>query len=87
MTDEKPLEGESPEWSDSDHYRSTPETTTDLTKTYPICGAKKSQSEGPCTRPAGWGTDHVGDGRCKLHAGSSPIKSGRYSNIKRERIR
>lgn len=24
-----------------------------------------------CTRPAGWGTDHPGFGRCKLHGGST----------------
>jgi hypothetical protein len=26
----------------------------------------------PCLLPAGWGTDHVGVGRCKLHGGSTP---------------
>lgn len=26
----------------------------------------------PCGLPAGWGTDHVGEGRCKLHGGASP---------------
>lgn len=36
------------------------------------CGAKKRQGEGDCTRPAGWGTDHVGEGPCKLHGGSTP---------------
>jgi len=41
------------------------------------CGAKrKQQPEGQtdarCTRPAGWGTDHVGEGRCKLHGGNTP---------------
>ena len=37
------------------------------------CGAAKKQGErGPCQRPAGWGTDHVGVGCCKLHGGSSP---------------
>lgn len=25
-----------------------------------------------CTRPAGWGTDHPGIGRCKLHGGATP---------------
>lgn len=25
-----------------------------------------------CKRPAGWGTDHVGEGQCKLHGGSTP---------------
>ena len=35
------------------------------------CGGKKRQGDGYCTRPAGWGTDHVGVGRCKLHGGST----------------
>lgn len=39
------------------------------------CGAKKKQGPGNCTRPAGWGTDHVGVGNCKLHLGNTP--SGR----------
>jgi hypothetical protein len=26
----------------------------------------------PCHRPAGWGTDHAGYGRCKLHGGKTP---------------
>ena len=37
-----------------------------------VCGAKKKQGPGDCQRPAGWGTDHPGSGRCKLHGGSSP---------------
>ncbi len=41
----------------------------------PLCGAKKRQGDGHCTRPAGWGTDHAGAGRCKLHGGCAP--SGR----------
>lgn len=36
------------------------------------CGAKRTRSEGTCTRPAGWGTDHPGYGSCKWHAGSTP---------------
>lgn len=35
------------------------------------CNAKTRQG-GKCGRPAGWGTDHVGVGACKLHAGSTP---------------
>lgn len=38
----------------------------------PLCGAKKRQGSGTCARPAGWGTDHAGAGRCKLHGGSTP---------------
>lgn len=38
------------------------------------CGAKRRQGEPgeTCRRPAGWGTDHVGVGPCKLHGGSTP---------------
>lgn len=35
------------------------------------CGARKRQGEGCCRRPAGWGTDHPGTGRCKLHGGAT----------------
>ncbi len=87
MTDGEPRGGKSPEWSDSDHPQSTSQIHTDLERSYPICGAQKRQGEGVCTRPAGWGTDHAGYGSCKLHGGSKPIKSGRYSKTKRERIR
>lgn len=38
----------------------------------PKCGGKKRQGAGTCTQTAGWGTDHVGVGRCKLHGGSTP---------------
>ena len=37
----------------------------------PLCEAKK-RSGGTCTQAAGWGTDHAGTGRCKLHGGSTP---------------
>lgn len=36
------------------------------------CNANRSKGRGKCQRPAGWGTDHAGSGRCKLHGGSSP---------------
>lgn len=36
------------------------------------CGAAKRQGAGTCARPAGWGTDHPGFGRCKLHGGTTP---------------
>ena len=44
------------------------------------CGAK-TRSGTPCKQKAGWGTDHVGEGRCKLHGGCAgrPIVTGRYS--------
>lgn len=36
-----------------------------------LCGGKKRQGTGTCGQPAGWGTDHAGFGRCKLHGGST----------------
>lgn len=35
------------------------------------CGAKKRQGEGTCEKSAGWGTPHVGVGRCRLHGGNT----------------
>lgn len=47
-----------------------------------VCGGKKRHG-GECQRPAGWGTDHAGTGRCKLHGGGTgtgrPPIHGRYS--------
>ncbi|WP_128381264.1 hypothetical protein [Streptomyces cavernae] len=39
----------------------------------PRCGAQKRQGEPgeTCTFVAGWGTDHVGTGRCRLHGGNT----------------
>src|SRR5690554_4493567 len=39
-------------------------------KNYKTCGAKTRKGT-PCLRPAGWGTDHPGEGKCKLHGGKS----------------
>lgn len=35
------------------------------------CGAKTRKGS-RCVRPAGWGTDHLGTGRCRNHGGASP---------------
>lgn len=35
-----------------------------------ICGADNRDGE-PCGLPAGWGTDHQGEGRCKHHGGAT----------------
>lgn len=41
------------------------------------CGANKRDGSGDqCALPAGWGTDHVGEGNCKLHGGAA-VKKGR----------
>lgn len=52
-----------------------------------FCGAQGRQRKAPCRKPAGWGTNHVGQGRCRLHGGNMPITHGRYSKISRPRIR
>lgn len=44
-------------------------------KARPLCGAKNRAGE-PCKRPAGWGTAHVGEGRCKLHGGNAGAPKG-----------
>ena len=60
-------------------------------KNYEICGAKTKRGT-PCLRPAGWGTNHPGTGRCKLHGGCSTgpkdqrgnknaVKTGEYETI------
>lgn len=42
----------------------------------PVCGAERrhhatsTNEGGPCMKPAGWGTDHVGVGACKWHGGA-----------------
>lgn len=40
------------------------------------CGAQNKR-QGVCSKPAGWGTQHVGTGRCKLHGGSLPTHQKR----------
>jgi len=44
---------------------------------YDSCRAR-TRAGGQCRRPAGWGTDHVGAGPCKLHCGSTPSVSQSY---------
>ncbi len=48
----------------------------------PQCGSPK-KGGGICTKPAGWRTDHPGEGRCYFHGGASgsgrPIEHGKYS--------
>ena len=51
------------------------------------CNGQKRQGRGLCHRPAGWGTTHPGQGRCKLHFGNNPVTHGRYSLITRPAIR
>ena len=58
--------------------------------TGPMCGARLrgSRKGGECRRPAGWGTDHVGYGRCRLHGGTSPsLRLKAYRDMARARWR
>lgn len=54
--------------------------------TKPRCGAK-TRAGGTCQLAAGFRTDHPGEGRCRFHGGATPVKHGRYSSIKRPRIK
>ena len=38
---------------------------------YGVCGARLPKG-GICTNPKGWGTDHLGKGRCYLHTSEKP---------------
>jgi hypothetical protein len=59
---------------------------TSIVVASPKCGAK-TRAGSPCRQPAGFKTDHVGQGRCNLHGGATPVKHGRYSSIERTRIK
>jgi len=52
----------------------------------PKCGGKLHGRDGTCTLPAGWGTDHVGYGRCRKHFGNAPnvIKAAENERIDRQ---
>lgn len=41
-----------------------------------LCGAA-TRSGGRCSKQAGWGTEHVGVGKCRLHGGSTPTHQRR----------
>jgi hypothetical protein len=52
---------------------------------YRICGGKTRNAATKnehCNLAAGYGTDHLGEGRCKFHGGATPRNSGRYSRLK-----
>lgn len=53
----------------------------------PFCGAKRHSHPGmTCKQPAGFRTDHPGEGRCRYHGGCSVVKHGRYSTITHMRV-
>lgn len=70
----------------SDHSLPVPAATNALDN--PICNARlRKRQDKRCQNPAGFRTDHRGQGRCYLHGGRTPIRTGRYSQIHRARLR
>lgn len=54
------------------------------------CGARKRDGSGQtCKLPAGWGTDHRGEGRCRKHGGTAgrPPTHGLYSKRLKHELR
>lgn len=61
-------------------------TTRKERERLPVCGAKTSSGK-RCQNPAGKGTNHPGEGRCKFHGGATQIKGtrfevGRYGDLR-----
>jgi hypothetical protein len=52
-----------------------------------MCGAQLRNKPGTsCRQTAGKNTPHEGNGRCWLHGGLTPVKSGRWSKVTRRAI-
>src|SRR5687768_14069600 len=53
-----------------------------------LCNGKRRNGE-LCKKPAGAGTDHLGEGRCRRHGGlqSKRVVHGWYSQVTHARIR
>ena len=67
--------------------KAKPHVETKFKKPHVECGAQLKRRKGTCEKPAGWRTDHPGQGRCYFHGGATPIKHGRYSTIQSEHLR
>lgn len=60
--------------------------TKPVKKPYAKCGAKTRGGK-KCPQKAGWGTNHVGIGKCRKHGGKSgTLTHGRYSKYLKSRI-
>jgi len=53
----------------------------------PKCGATSKRTQQPCKNSAGFRTDHFGIGKCFMHGGKTPIKTGLYSTVIQEQYR
>jgi len=47
----------------------------------PTCGAKAKSTGVPCKLPAGYGTPHRGEGRCKIHGGIFKVTKGTHTKL------
>lgn len=55
-------------------------TTREGRKKLPECGAITRDGT-PCKKPAGHGTSHPGEGKCRLHGGVGQIRGTRYEQL------
>lgn len=70
--------------------KKTPKQSHEVAK----CGAHAKQSGRPCRQPAGFGTNHLGTGRCKFHGGcagapagnTNAVVTGQYEKLLREAL-
>lgn len=46
------------------------------------CNGRKRDGSGYCDQPPGWGTSHVGIGRCKRHGGSTRLYNERVERMR-----
>lgn len=52
-----------------------------------FCRAWNPKRNKYCRARAGQGTDHSGEGRCRVHSGNAPITHGKFSNVVRGELR
>lgn len=58
-------------------------TDANSDRRYDTCGDNggRKKNGDPCGRPAGWGTDHAGAGRCKLHFGNTESENRKAQEV------
>lgn len=74
----------------TDRHRKPRRPPATRARTGPFCGAKRRSELGKgktCRQPAGYKTDHPGQGRCWLHMGNARITHGRYSTVVHQSVR
>lgn len=71
-----------PDWRRGD-FRTTPTTGThEVVPATSTCNGWRKREGGYCQRPAGWRTEHPGEGRCKWHDMTAPLRAmQRYQRL------